>query len=41
MIQDVRLTLNGRSEVSFFGRSGGLIPTEEDLLAEIRRILNK
>jgi 2-oxoglutarate ferredoxin oxidoreductase subunit alpha len=41
MVEDVRLYTHGKSEVSFYGRSGGMIPTEEDVLAEIRRILKK
>ncbi len=40
-IEDVKLYTHGKSEVSFYGRCGGMIPTEEDLLAEIRRILKK
>jgi 2-oxoglutarate ferredoxin oxidoreductase subunit alpha len=41
MVEDVRLYTHGKSEVSFYGRCGGMIPTEEDVLAEIRRILKK
>lgn len=41
MIEDVRLAVNGKAPVDFYGRCGGLIPTEEDLLAEIRTILKK
>jgi 2-oxoglutarate ferredoxin oxidoreductase subunit alpha len=41
MIEDVRLAANGQAEVLFYGRCGGMIPTEEEVLAEIRRILNK
>jgi len=40
-VEDVKLYTHGKSEVSFYGRCGGMIPTEEDLLAEIRRILKK
>jgi len=40
-VEDVRLYTHGKSEVSFYGRCGGMIPTEEDVLAEIRRILKK
>jgi len=41
MIEDVKLSVNGKSDVLFYGRCGGNIPTEEEVLAEIRRILKK
>lgn len=41
MVEDVRLYTRGKSDVHFYGRCGGNIPTEEDVLAEIRRILKK
>jgi len=31
MVEDVRLAVNGRADVKFFGRSGGGIPTEEEV----------
>lgn len=36
MLEDVRLAVNGRAAVDFYGRAGGGIPTEEEIL---RRIL--
>ena len=39
MVEDVRLAANGKSEVYFYGRTGGMVPTEEEILAEARRIL--
>ena len=41
MVEDVRLAVNGKSDVSFFGRCGGVVPTEEEVLAEARKILGK
>ncbi len=41
MVEDVRLSTKGKSEVLFYGRCGGMIPTEEEVLAEIRRVLKK
>jgi 2-oxoglutarate ferredoxin oxidoreductase subunit alpha len=41
MVEDVRLAANGKAEVHFYGRCGGMIPTEEEVLAEIRRLLKK
>lgn len=34
MLEDVRLAANGAAPVHFFGRLGGNIPTEEDVVAE-------
>ncbi|MCX7024951.1 MAG: 3-methyl-2-oxobutanoate dehydrogenase subunit VorB [Spirochaetes bacterium] len=41
MVEDVRLAVNGKSPVDFYGRCGGVIPTEEEVLAEARRVLGK
>ncbi|MBN2097672.1 MAG: 3-methyl-2-oxobutanoate dehydrogenase subunit VorB [Candidatus Omnitrophica bacterium] len=35
MVEDVRLAVNGRAAVDFYGRSGGGIPTEEEILKKI------
>lgn len=39
MVDDVRLAVNGKSRVDFYGRCGGVVPSEEEVLAEIERIL--
>ena len=36
MVEDVRLVLNGRCPVEFLGRSGGGIPTEEEIIRALR-----
>ena len=41
MVEDVRLAVNGRAQIDFYGRTGGMIPTEDEVYAEIRRILKK
>jgi 2-oxoglutarate ferredoxin oxidoreductase subunit alpha len=41
MVEDVRLAVNGKADVQFYGRCGGIIPSEEEVLAEARRILGK
>lgn len=41
MIQDVQLAAAGKAPISFYGRCGGNIPTEEAVLAEARRLLGK
>lgn len=35
MVEDVRLAVNGRIPVDFYGRMGGLVPTPEDILEKI------
>jgi pyruvate/2-oxoacid:ferredoxin oxidoreductase alpha subunit len=35
MIEDVRLTLNGKVPVEFYGRVGGNVPSVEELHAEL------
>ena len=34
MVDDVRLAVNGRVPVEFFGRTGGIIPTPDEVLGE-------
>ena len=38
MVDDVRLCVNGRKPVSFFGRTGGVIPTPAEVLEEIKKL---
>jgi 2-oxoglutarate ferredoxin oxidoreductase subunit alpha len=38
MVDDVRLAVNGRRPVEFFGRTGGIIPTPVETLAAIERV---
>lgn len=38
MVDDVRLTVEGKRPVEFFGRTGGMIPTPAEVLKEIVRI---
>ncbi len=39
MVEDVRLAVNGQTPVDFYGRCGGMVPSEEEVLAEVRRLL--
>lgn len=39
MIDDVRLAINCSRPVAFFGRTGGVIPTPAELLAEIKKLM--
>lgn len=38
MIDDVKLALNGKRDVDFFGRTGGVIPTPKEILAKIEAL---
>ncbi len=38
MVDDVRLAVNGRKPVNFFGRTGGIIPAPAEVLNEIKKI---
>jgi 2-oxoglutarate ferredoxin oxidoreductase subunit alpha len=38
MIEDVQLALEGKGEVSFYGRPGGVIPTPSELARVISRL---
>ncbi len=41
MVEDVRLAVNGKSSVYFKGRSGGMIPSPEEILLEIEALAEK
>ena len=38
MVDDVRLAVNGRCPVHFYGRTGGIIPSVEEVTAEIKKL---
>ncbi|MEW6001268.1 MAG: 3-methyl-2-oxobutanoate dehydrogenase subunit VorB [Nitrospirota bacterium] len=40
MIEDVKLSVNGKAEVLFYGRPGGVIMTPEEVQGQILRLLN-
>ncbi len=39
MVEDVRLALNGKKPVYFYGRMGGMIPTQKEIMDKIKSIL--
>jgi len=41
MIEDVKLAVNGKAYVDFYGRSGGGIPEEKAILDKVKRLLGK
>lgn len=38
MVEDVKLTVNGKAPVDFLGRSGGGIPTQEEIIKKIKSL---
>ena len=38
MVEDVRLAVNGKTEVHFFGRTGGGVPSVEEIVEEIKNL---
>ena len=38
MVEDVQLALQGKGEVHFYGRPGGVIPTPSEVLQVISRL---
>ena len=38
MVEDVRLAVEGRCPVAFHGRTGGMLPSPDEVLAELRRL---
>ena len=41
MVEDVRLAVEGRTPVRFYGRLGGVVPTPPEVLAQIERLLSE
>ena len=41
MIEDVRLAVNGKAKVSFYGRTGGVVISPVEILDEIKKLLKK
>ncbi len=38
MVEDVRLAVNGKAKVDFYGRTGGVIPSPDEILAKIKEV---
>ena len=41
MVDDVRLVVDGKKPVEFYGRTGGMIPTPNEVLAQIKKLAGK
>lgn len=39
MVEDVKLAVEGRKPVNFYGRAGGMVPHTEDILAKVKEII--
>ena len=39
MIDDVRLSLNGKLPTYFYGRTGGMVPSPEEIVNKVKEIL--
>ena len=40
MIEDVKLSVNGKKEVYFYGRTGGMVPQQDAIVSEIEKYLS-
>ena len=38
MVDDVRLAVNGAKPVTFFGRTGGIVPTVREIVAQVEKL---
>jgi len=41
MVEDVRLAVNGRKPVEFYGRTGGMVPHPDDILARVKQMMKQ
>jgi 2-oxoglutarate ferredoxin oxidoreductase subunit alpha len=41
MLEDVQLALCGKAKVGFLGRSGGGVPSEEEIILKVNKIYNE
>lgn len=39
MIEDVRLAVNGNCPVDFYGRTGGMVPTPDEIIAKFKEVM--
>ena len=39
MVEDLKLAVDGKAPVHFYGRCGGMVPGGDELLAEYRKIM--
>ena len=41
MIEDVKLSVNGKVPVEYYGRMGGMLPTPEEIVSKLEKLINK
>lgn len=41
MVDDVRLAVNGKAKVNFYGRAGGIIPEVEEIMDALKKLINE
>jgi 2-oxoglutarate ferredoxin oxidoreductase subunit alpha len=41
MIEDVRLAVEGRRPIEFYGRQGGMVPSAEEILAFVKKVIQR
>jgi len=41
MLDDVRIAVAGRRPVSFFGRTGGMVPSPEEIVLQVKRLIGE
>ncbi|MBM7622783.1 3-methyl-2-oxobutanoate dehydrogenase subunit VorB [Sporohalobacter salinus] len=39
MVEDVRLAVNGKKPVEFYGRTGGVVPTPEEIVEQLKEVV--
>lgn len=40
MVEDIRLVVEGRTKVAFYGRMGGIVPSTEEIIEHVKNLLN-
>lgn len=41
MVEDVKLALNGMREVKFYGRCGGMVPSSEEIIEQVKNVFEE
>jgi 2-oxoglutarate/2-oxoacid ferredoxin oxidoreductase subunit alpha len=39
MLDDVKIAVAGRTPISFYGRTGGIVPTPEEVVKQVQALL--
>ncbi|RPH37231.1 MAG: 3-methyl-2-oxobutanoate dehydrogenase subunit beta, partial [Desulfobulbaceae bacterium] len=40
MVEDIRLVVEGRTKVAHYGRMGGIVPTTEEIIENVKNLIN-